>query len=103
MSDTLSATEARIHFGELLRKVVETGRHVIVARAGKPQVVVMSIEEFERLRGSKESQRQVDALTRAQRLGATIRARRSGEPLTPPEELIRKARGDRDAELADLL
>ncbi len=47
----MSATEARVHFGELMRRVVEGQEPVIVERGGKPKVVVLSVAEYERLRG----------------------------------------------------
>jgi prevent-host-death family protein len=103
MSDTLSATEARIHFGELLRKVRQTGRHVVVERAGKPSAVIMSIEEFEQLRAGGGERTALAALERAQQLGNTIRARSADQPLKPPEEVILEAREERDAEFSDLL
>ena len=36
MKRVISATEARIHFGALLRQVVDSGEAVIVQRDGKP-------------------------------------------------------------------
>ena len=49
MERTMSATEARRHFGELLRCVVEDRTPVIVERGGTPQVVFLSLAEYERL------------------------------------------------------
>ena len=49
MGRVITATEARIHFGELIREVVEKQQAVIVERGGKPQVVVLSINEYENL------------------------------------------------------
>jgi len=48
---TMSATEARVHFGWLLRRVAECGETVIVEHRGKPKVVFVSIPEYERLTG----------------------------------------------------
>jgi prevent-host-death family protein len=45
----MSATEVRRHFGEVLRYVAETKRPVYVERYGKPWVVIIAIEEYERL------------------------------------------------------
>jgi prevent-host-death family protein len=42
MQRTMSATEARIHFGELMQHVVEQKEPVIVEHSGKPYVVVIS-------------------------------------------------------------
>ena len=53
MSKTMSATEARIHFGELMRHVTEQKEPVFVERAGKPQVVVISVAEYEQLTTQK--------------------------------------------------
>ena len=39
----MSATEARVHFGELLDSVTQKGEVVYVERAGVPQVVVVPI------------------------------------------------------------
>jgi len=101
MERTISATEARVHFGELLRRVVEEGQPIIVERGGKPQVVVLPLAEYKRLRAStKEKQR--DALEELLRLGAQIRARRGGQLLTPPEEIIREMREERDEQLLGL-
>jgi prevent-host-death family protein len=45
MTRVVSATEARIHFGELMRQAVENHETTIVERGGKSHVVVMSVEE----------------------------------------------------------
>jgi len=45
-----SATQVRMHFGDVMRQVTSTGEAVIVERAGQPQVVVISLADFERLR-----------------------------------------------------
>jgi prevent-host-death family protein len=46
MVRTVSATEARVHFGEVLRGVVDKGETVVVERSGKPRAVVLSITEY---------------------------------------------------------
>jgi prevent-host-death family protein len=45
---TVTATEARVHFGELLDAVAEKGDAVIVERAGRPLAVVVPIDEWRR-------------------------------------------------------
>jgi len=102
MKRVVSATEARIHFGELMRRVVESREPVIVERGGDPQVVVLSVAEYERLRAAQQRESWQEALERAVKVGAKIKARRGGQPLTPPEEIIRQVREERDAQLADL-
>lgn len=48
MERTVSATEARVHFGELLDSVAKRNDIVFVERAGVRQVVVVSMDEWER-------------------------------------------------------
>jgi prevent-host-death family protein len=49
MERRMNATEARIRFGELMRWVVESREPVIVERQGRPHVVVLSVDTYERL------------------------------------------------------
>lgn len=98
MTKTITATEARVHFGELMRRVVEDNEQVIVERGGKPQVVVLSIDTYERMQTSQPAERpewQV-LLERAHDL---IRA--EGRPMPDVVELIRESREERDAQILD--
>ncbi len=85
-----------------MRRVVEDGEAVIVARDGKPQVVVLSTAEYERMKrlGPKDDWRQ--ALADAAHLGAEIQARRGGNPLPPPADVLRELREERDEQLLGL-
>jgi prevent-host-death family protein len=47
-TSTVTATEARVHFGEIMRRA-EGDETIVVERSGEPKVVIMSIENFERL------------------------------------------------------
>lgn len=98
MKNAISATEARIHFGALMRHVVEHDEPVIVERGGKPEVVVISIAEYERLR----TRNQGDWLDRADRLRAQIQANLGDREIPPSEEVIRQMREERDAHLLNL-
>lgn len=102
MQRVMSATEARIHFGELMRRVVEDKETVIVERGGKPWVVVLSVEAYERLRGERSEEDWQATLDRVLRLATRIRARRGGKPLPPPEDVIREMREERGARLTGL-
>lgn len=46
---TVTATEARVHFGEMLRIVREQGGTVIVERAGEPEAAIISIDDLREL------------------------------------------------------
>ncbi len=99
MEKAISATEARIHFGELMRHVVDHDEPIIVERGGKPEVVVMSIAEYKRLREDHSN----DWRARLDAVHALIRSERGDEPLPPPEEIIRAMREERNEQLLDNL
>lgn len=45
---TVSATEARVHFGEMMRRA-EDGETVVVERSGQPKAIIMSVERYGQL------------------------------------------------------
>jgi len=96
MERRMTATEARIHFGEVMRRVVEQGEQVIVERDGRPQVVILSITEFEQL---KESQPPEDWRKLVQQSRQKMQAELDGRDLPAPEEIIRQLREERDEQL----
>jgi len=100
MERVISATEARIHFGELMRRVAEEKTSVIVERGGKPQVVVLSIEEYERLRDLGQNRGRWKKLVDQSR--SQIQTELVDRELTAPEEVIRSLREERDAQLQNL-
>lgn len=46
---TVTATEARVHFGEMLRIVRDQGGTVIVERAGEAEAAIISMEDLREL------------------------------------------------------
>lgn len=100
MQRKMSATDARIHFGELMRHVVEKQEPVIVEHNGKPHVVVISVDRYERLLAAQKDQQDWRELVHQAR--EQVRADLGGRDLTPPEEVLREARGKRDEQLATL-
>jgi prevent-host-death family protein len=97
MAKTMSATEARIHFGALLRDVAERGETIVVERSGTPQLVVLSIREYDRLRNGLPAipdwERELDELH------DLIRRRHGDQVMPDAVELINAGREERDAEL----
>lgn len=91
MPKTMSATEARVHFGALLRSVVEDGETIFVERTGTPQAVIISIDEYRQLKTGREAE-----IPEWRRLldEAHALTRQGGDrPLVPsPAELIRAMR-----------
>ena len=99
MVKNISATEARIHFGELMRRVTEKKEAMIIERAGKPQVVVLSIDEFKRLQSLDRRENWVQALENLESIGAKVEKRRKRITVPEPESVIREMREERDDEL----
>jgi prevent-host-death family protein len=93
----MTATEARINFGELIRRVTDSGEPVVVERGGKPRVVVLSIERYEQLLACEQEPESWSELV--DRARARVLAELGDRDLPPPEEILRQGREDRDAEL----
>jgi prevent-host-death family protein len=100
MNRTVSATEARIHFGELMRRVVESQEPIIVERGGKPHVVVLSVDQYEGLLAGRQEQEDWRELVQQAR--EQIRTELGERELPPPEEVLRQMREERDAQLLAL-
>jgi len=96
MGRVVSATEARIHFGEVMRQAVETGEAIIVERGGKPHVAVIAIEEYARL---VETRQRDDWKALVERARAQIQTDLDGRTLPPPERVLQQLREDRDEQL----
>jgi len=99
MSQTMNATLARVHFGKVMRQVVKQNKPIIVERAGRPQVVILSMTAYQQLQANQVSPdwRNLVAQSRRQ-----IAAELKGAALPPPDEIIHQLREARDAEYADL-
>ena len=102
MGRVVSATEARVRFGELMRQVVESGEPAIVERDGKPQIVVLSLEDYERLRAAADAHDEQRALDGIEHLARRIWQRRPARSLTPAEDVIQRTREERDEQLSHL-
>jgi prevent-host-death family protein len=87
----MSAADARIHFGEVIRKVADQGETIVVERAGKPQVVIMSVAEYERLGGGTKLSKWLDE---AETVRTSYRARVGNTPLPDIDELIDAGRDE---------
>ncbi len=100
MPRTLTATSARVRFGELLRRVAEHGETFFVERNGLPQAVVLPIVEYGRLQ--ELAGRGQDWEKLLDETVAEIDRDLAGRTMTPPAEMVRAMRDDRDADLLDL-
>jgi len=95
MPKVVTATEARVRFGQLLRRVAEGGETVIVERGGEPQAVVIPLAEYRRLSGQQRS----DWQTLLDGAIEQVDLDRGANGLPPVDEIIEEMRADRDAEL----
>jgi prevent-host-death family protein len=99
MKYTVSATDARIRFGEIMRRAKKGP--VIVERGGKPEVVVISKQHYDELVSAAP---QPDWREQLAETHALIRARYGDREIEPtPEEIIRQGREERDEQLLDNL
>ncbi|MGD8626580.1 MAG: type II toxin-antitoxin system Phd/YefM family antitoxin [Anaerolineae bacterium] len=97
MRRIVSATEARIRFGELMRQAVDSHEPITVERGGQPHVVVLSVEEYERLLRNQQEQGDWRDLVRQAR--AQIQADLGERALPPAEEILAQIREERDEQL----
>jgi prevent-host-death family protein len=98
MEQTISATQARIHFGQVIRRAKKGP--VIVERDGKPEVVVISKQEYDRL---VENAPKSDWRAMLEELHAKLRVELAGRTLPDPAEIIRQGREERDEQLLSSL
>ena len=68
-----------------------------VERGGKPQVVILSVEDYERLRANEPDSENWWELARRSR--EAIHRWRGGRPMPSIEDLIHDMREERDAQL----
>jgi prevent-host-death family protein len=99
MARVVSATEARIHLGELMREAVESREPITIERGGFPHVVLLAVGEYERL---LQEQQEEDWLELVAKAREQIQADLAGRPLPPPDEILRQLREERDEQLLGL-
>ena len=99
MAAQVSATEARVHFGDLLKRVAERRETVIVERSGAPQVAVLPLPEYERLLALEGNGDWGDLF---QETMAMVDRDLAGKTAPDADDLIHEMRRERDAELLDL-
>ena len=97
MPRTLTATSARVRFGELLHCVADQGETIFVERNGKPQAVVMPLAKYRRLQELEDRSESWEVLL--DETIAEIDHHLAGRTLPPADEMIRRMRDDRDADL----
>jgi prevent-host-death family protein len=64
LAQTIPATKARIHFGELLKRVYKNGEHLTIEKDGLPIATLLSHTEYEQLM-RLAALRELDGLNRS--------------------------------------
>ena len=78
----VTATEARVHLGEMIRAVTERGQDVIVEKSGQPQVVMISVEDYDEFRRLRPKPQRKNWAEDMMELHRKIAAEWKGPPLT---------------------
>ncbi|HVR11040.1 MAG TPA: type II toxin-antitoxin system Phd/YefM family antitoxin [Thermoanaerobaculia bacterium] len=99
MERVVTATEAKVRFGELMRRVVESGGTVIVEKDGNPQVAILSMAEYARLKSGQEARPDWEGLL--DRAHQAIAADLGKRKLPDVGSVIQEMREERDAQLFD--
>ncbi len=92
MQKTISATEARNHFSEVLQ-LVKNGPFVI-ERHGKPFAVILSKSDYDRLTAGEN---QINWMSLLEETHWRVHAEREGKPIPSPEDILNDLRGKRNA------
>ena len=101
-TNRISATEARVHFGEIYRRVTENDETIVIERNGKPGAVLLSVDEYEALRQNKIGEyKRPEWLENVIRIGQEFAAERAGKPLIDWQKIIDEGREERDAQLLE--
>lgn len=98
MQMIVSATEARVHFGELMQDAVQHQHPIVVEKAGKPQVVIIAYDRYQQL--VREENADWRALLAQGH--AKVNTYRAGRALPGAVEMGDEGRRVRDEELSDL-
>lgn len=75
MVRTISATEAKVNFGSVVRQVRSDDEPVIVENHGQPFVAIVPVEKLDRLAELEDQERRRVALERIRKLQETIATR----------------------------
>jgi prevent-host-death family protein len=92
MTRSISATQARIHFGEVMRMAQETP--VIVERDGKPEIVILSKQAYGSLLQGEPHPSARALLAQAHEL---VRSETAGRRLPDPAQVLAQVREEREA------
>lgn len=93
----ISEAEAKERLGELIRDVTKGQEAVLIETDGEPKAVVISLDEYTRLRA--KAPRSGDWKQRVERLRERVSQELGERTLPPAEEVIRRMREERDEQI----
>ncbi|MDX1997657.1 MAG: type II toxin-antitoxin system Phd/YefM family antitoxin [Thermoanaerobaculia bacterium] len=99
----ITATAARVRFGELLRDATENDKTFVVEKNGRPAAVLMSIACYEALCKADRGARRGRAIEAARRFREEIERQNVGKTFPTPEEILDAARDERNEQIDTLL
>src|SRR5690242_3932433 len=99
MDKVMSATEARVHFGEVMRRVNERDEVIVVERDGSPMIAIMSVEQLNRLREGQQAGEERDWYDLAMEARELVRQARDNQPAPDIDQLFHDMMEERDAQL----
>jgi prevent-host-death family protein len=102
MRVTVSATKARVHFGEVMQRVEDTDEMVIVERGGRPKVAIISVKQLDELERRAKGEEVPHWKVLQQQVRELIRQAGNVPLNPPPEEVIREMREERNARITNL-
>lgn len=96
------ATDARVNLGSLQRRLAESGDAVVVEEARAPAAVILSIDEYHRLKAGQGTTPSLSGLRLAKQARLRTGRELQGRALPSPEEILDEVRHERGADLFDL-
>lgn len=100
MEYVITATEARVRFGEMMRRVNENQEAIIVERGGKPQIVMLSLNQYRQLLAAQQAQESWQE--KLHHAWTHLATDLTGKDVPSASEMIQQMREARDEQLMDL-
>jgi prevent-host-death family protein len=101
METDIAATQARIRFGEVMRRAAEKHERFLVQKDGVPQVVILSVDDYQSMKEAARG-RAARAMEHARMVREKIRGRLGDRLMPVPEEVLKETREERDDTLPGL-
>lgn len=84
-----SSTQAKAHFSEFIDRSMQ-GEEIVVHRRGRPVAVILSYEEYKRLRDLREKARREEALAQLRALARAVQEKNQDLTLSEKDALARE-------------